>query len=155
MPIATAIFIKKQAEKQQIPIREAIAQYSQEAVIPIKTLEDWVWPSSTKKRAAKDKEKRREAKSTLNIQGGGESKQAGHKSTLDIKGRDENPVPARDNTSPATPQPSPTKGVSGPTPVTVTEEIASLVVGKGDTTAMPTVEERTPATTWGMILAQV
>jgi hypothetical protein len=68
-PIATAIFITKQAEKHGVSINKAIEGYAAEADIPVKTLEGWVWPKSTKSRAAKDKEKRKAAKATLNIQG--------------------------------------------------------------------------------------
>jgi len=43
-PIATNIFIRKQAEKRKISIRKMIEDYSKEAEIPIGTLNDWIWP---------------------------------------------------------------------------------------------------------------
>jgi len=43
-PIATAIFIKKQAEKQGVSLNKMIELYAEESERPIGTIRDWVWP---------------------------------------------------------------------------------------------------------------
>jgi len=43
-PVATGIFIRKQADKQGLSVREMIKQYACEVELPESTVSKWVWP---------------------------------------------------------------------------------------------------------------
>jgi len=43
-PVATSIFIRKQAEKRGVSINEQIKDYADESGTPFDTVEKWVWP---------------------------------------------------------------------------------------------------------------
>ena len=43
-PIATAIFIRKQADKKGSSVRKMIKEYAKESGLPKDTLDKWVWP---------------------------------------------------------------------------------------------------------------
>ena len=43
-PIATNIYIRKQAKKEKISLREMMRKYSEESETPYATLDNWVHP---------------------------------------------------------------------------------------------------------------
>lgn len=55
-PIATSIFIKKQAEQRGVSLNEVIKQYSEETGTPVRTVERWVWPATVKNEGKEESE---------------------------------------------------------------------------------------------------
>lgn len=62
-PIATNIFIRKQAEKLGVALEEMINKYAEESGTPKDTIRNWVWPSQQKRTTeigSKDKPMKKE-----------------------------------------------------------------------------------------------
>jgi hypothetical protein len=56
-PIATAKFIRSQAEKLKVSVNKFIGEYAKEAEIPVGTLKNWVWPEHVERKKAKARER--------------------------------------------------------------------------------------------------
>ena len=68
-PIAVSNFIKRQSEKLGVSLNTMIKKYSTEAEVPIKTIENWIWPKkpSTLKIEGDDKPLKKITKSETKI----------------------------------------------------------------------------------------
>lgn len=69
-PVATAVFIRKQADKQGLSVNEMINEYSTESGLPKSTLDKWVWPRKpgTAKNGVADKAKKTHTKPEVKTQ---------------------------------------------------------------------------------------
>jgi len=63
-PIATNIFIRKQAKRLGVSLEAMIKKYAEEAERPVETIRHWVWPRSkeTVKTDSKDNPRKKQAK---------------------------------------------------------------------------------------------